>query len=264
MRVVRVEGDDGEFRPWHYTYKGRRGRWGTPTRVSKPETRIRVLFKRMDGRIWRRPFPSGHAGTALPRVDTSGFMLAEFRGSDFRYRVSGVGNHFGYRVSGVGNLKSEPRNSKPETRIQDMAAPFSLGPLGDAPALRGGGKSYFSISLICTTGRRIPAGASANQGPEKGDLMQDMAAPFSLGPRGDAPALPRVDTSGFMLAEGSQIPGTRNPKPGSRNPEPGSRNRVDTSGCRYPVRFSIFSITRIPDPGSRIPEPGRHLRVHAR
>ena len=24
-------GDDGELRPWHYIYEGRRGRWGTPT-----------------------------------------------------------------------------------------------------------------------------------------------------------------------------------------------------------------------------------------
>jgi hypothetical protein len=29
--VVRVGGDDGELRPWHYIYEGRRGRWGTPT-----------------------------------------------------------------------------------------------------------------------------------------------------------------------------------------------------------------------------------------
>ena len=26
-----VAGDDGELRPWHYAYEGRRGRWGTPT-----------------------------------------------------------------------------------------------------------------------------------------------------------------------------------------------------------------------------------------
>ena len=26
---MRVEGDDGELRPWHYMYEGRRGRWGT-------------------------------------------------------------------------------------------------------------------------------------------------------------------------------------------------------------------------------------------
>ena len=31
MWVVRVGGDDGELRPWHYIYEGRRGRWGTPT-----------------------------------------------------------------------------------------------------------------------------------------------------------------------------------------------------------------------------------------
>jgi len=29
--VVRVRRDDGELRPWHYIYEGRRGRWGTPT-----------------------------------------------------------------------------------------------------------------------------------------------------------------------------------------------------------------------------------------
>jgi hypothetical protein len=28
--VVRVGGDDGELRPWHYIYEGRRGRWGIP------------------------------------------------------------------------------------------------------------------------------------------------------------------------------------------------------------------------------------------
>ena len=25
---MRVEGNDGELRPWHYIYEGRRGRWG--------------------------------------------------------------------------------------------------------------------------------------------------------------------------------------------------------------------------------------------
>ena len=29
--VVKVGGNDGNLRPWHYMYKGRRGRWGTPT-----------------------------------------------------------------------------------------------------------------------------------------------------------------------------------------------------------------------------------------
>ena len=71
-----------------------------------------------------------------------------------------------------------------------------------------------------------------------------MAAPFSRGPRGDAPALPRVDTSGFMLAEGSQIPGfpqpeirellSRNPKPGPWKPNPGTRNRKPESGILKP------------------------------
>ena len=28
---VRVGGDDGELRPWHYICESRRGRWGTPT-----------------------------------------------------------------------------------------------------------------------------------------------------------------------------------------------------------------------------------------
>ena len=28
---MRVGGDDGELRPWHFIYEGRRGRWGTPT-----------------------------------------------------------------------------------------------------------------------------------------------------------------------------------------------------------------------------------------
>ena len=31
MWVVRLGGDDGELRPWHYIYEGRRGRRGTPT-----------------------------------------------------------------------------------------------------------------------------------------------------------------------------------------------------------------------------------------
>ena len=26
---MRVGGDDGELRPWHFLYEGRRGRWGT-------------------------------------------------------------------------------------------------------------------------------------------------------------------------------------------------------------------------------------------
>ena len=34
-----------------------------------------------------------------------------------------------------------------------------------------GGKSSVSIALICTTRRWIPACASTNQGPEKGDLI---------------------------------------------------------------------------------------------
>jgi len=34
-----------------------------------------------------------------------------------------------------------------------------------------GGKSSFSIALICTTSRRIAESASTNQGPEKGDLI---------------------------------------------------------------------------------------------
>ena len=38
-----------------------------------------------------------------------------------------------------------------------------------------GGKLPFSIALICTTSRRIPAIASTNQGPEKGDLVADEA-----------------------------------------------------------------------------------------
>jgi len=29
--VVKVGGDHGELRPWHYTYEGRGGQWGTPT-----------------------------------------------------------------------------------------------------------------------------------------------------------------------------------------------------------------------------------------
>ena len=33
-----------------------------------------------------------------------------------------------------------------------------------------GRKSCFTIALLCTTRRRIPESASANQGPEKGDL----------------------------------------------------------------------------------------------
>ena len=31
MWVVRVGGDDGEFRPWNYIHEGRRRRLGTPT-----------------------------------------------------------------------------------------------------------------------------------------------------------------------------------------------------------------------------------------
>jgi len=29
--VLRVGGDEGELRPWHYIYEGRGGRWGPPT-----------------------------------------------------------------------------------------------------------------------------------------------------------------------------------------------------------------------------------------
>ena len=28
---MRVGGDEGELRPWHYIYEGKRGRVGTPT-----------------------------------------------------------------------------------------------------------------------------------------------------------------------------------------------------------------------------------------
>ena len=31
MWVVRVGGDDGELRPWHFIHEGGRGRWETPT-----------------------------------------------------------------------------------------------------------------------------------------------------------------------------------------------------------------------------------------
>jgi len=34
-------------------------------------------------------------------------------------------------------------------------------------------KSSFSIALICTTSHRMPAGASANQGSETGDLISE-------------------------------------------------------------------------------------------
>ena len=58
-RVVRVGGDDGELRPWHYIYegmnesngnpKGRRGIWGTPTLALhiriQPESALHVRIQ---------------------------------------------------------------------------------------------------------------------------------------------------------------------------------------------------------------------------
>ena len=41
----------------------------------------------------------------------------------------------------------------------------------DQELLESVSKSSFSIPLICTTNRRIPASAGTNQGPEKGDLI---------------------------------------------------------------------------------------------
>ena len=48
--------------------------------------------------------------------------------------------------------------------------PLSAEPI-HPPAFRGGGESSFSMAIICNTRRRIPAGASGNQGPEKGGLI---------------------------------------------------------------------------------------------
>jgi hypothetical protein len=42
--------------------------------------------------------------------------------------------------------------------------------------LEEGIKSFFPIALICTTRCRIPANASANQGPKKAGLILTMVA----------------------------------------------------------------------------------------
>ena len=44
-------------------------------------------------------------------------------------------------------------------------------------------KSSFSISLTVTSSRRIPASASANQGPDKGGLIPQGAAPLTRPPK---------------------------------------------------------------------------------
>ena len=41
--VVRVGGDDGELRPWHYIYEGRRGRWGTSVSVNESKGNLTQL-----------------------------------------------------------------------------------------------------------------------------------------------------------------------------------------------------------------------------
>ena len=44
--VVRVGGDDGEPRPFHYIYERRRGRWGTPT--------ITRIIRMVDNLAWEK------------------------------------------------------------------------------------------------------------------------------------------------------------------------------------------------------------------
>ena len=51
-------------------------------------------------------------------------------------------------------------------------------------------KSSFSIVVICTTRRRIPARASANQGPESGGLMQVQSERVAVCESALAPAAP--------------------------------------------------------------------------
>ena len=48
---MRAGGDDGELRPWHYIYEGRRGRWGTATMaLHKRVTPLLGILARLDVR----------------------------------------------------------------------------------------------------------------------------------------------------------------------------------------------------------------------
>ena len=56
-----------------------------------------------------------------------------------------------------------PLQFKSDSKRQEVAEEEAGG--------RVGGKSSFSIALICTARRRIPASASRNRGPAKGDVI---------------------------------------------------------------------------------------------
>ena len=57
--------------------------------------------------------------------------------------------------------------------LADRQAPGDLDARdqGEDPSPQSAIKSFFLIALICTTRSQIPASASTNHGPEKGDLI---------------------------------------------------------------------------------------------
>ena len=59
--VVRVGGDDGELRPWHSIYEGRKGRWGIPTMALRPWRYIHEGRRRR----WGTPSMALHIRSAM-------------------------------------------------------------------------------------------------------------------------------------------------------------------------------------------------------
>ena len=57
------------------------------------------------------------------------------------------------------------------THCTPHPTPYTVHPKLSALPRQSESNSSFPIALICTTSRRIPASASANQGPKKGDLI---------------------------------------------------------------------------------------------
>ena len=69
--VVRLGGDDGELRPWHYIYEGGRAQWGTPTMAlhicgwegTLGNSDHGTTYMRVGGDDWElRPWHSIHEG----------------------------------------------------------------------------------------------------------------------------------------------------------------------------------------------------------
>ena len=64
-------------------------------------------------------------------------------------------------------------------------------------ALEGGGNHLVSTALLCTTRRRIPASASAHQGPGQGKLIPLGGAHYRKHPPGERPLPPATRSELF-------------------------------------------------------------------